>query len=195
MRANYKRDLATVAAAWAIFFVAACVVYVTVLAPQAEYKKQLEGELATKLATYESAKIAAQEKTRLSLNEQIKGLRERLKNFVVECEDSTNLTFYVSEIAGQKEVASFSINRREDRLKSEMPDCKHICEEHMNVRFNAEFNQFCALLNALERRRPVVFVDDFTITRSKSGELYHPVNMELAVFVMKPEDGGTAGAI
>jgi hypothetical protein len=118
-----------------------------------------------------------------------------LKNFVVDWEDSTNLTFYVSEIAGDKEVASFSINRREDRLKSEMPDCRHICEEYMSVRFNAEFNQFFALLNALERHRPVVFVDDFTITRSKSGDSYHPVNMELAVFVMKPADSGAASAI
>ncbi|MHC4622454.1 MAG: GspMb/PilO family protein [Planctomycetota bacterium] len=195
MRPNLKKNLVTVAVTWMAFFVAACVVYITVLAPQAELRERLAEEYATKQRRYESARIAAQEETKIRLKEQIQHLRDRLKNFVVDFDDTTNLTFDVSQIAGETGVAAFSINRRDDHTKSAIPDCEHIREECMTVRFSAEFNQFFALLNALERHRPVLFVDDFVIRRSTSGGSDHPVNMELAVFVVKPAAGGTTDAI
>jgi hypothetical protein len=195
MKSNYKRYLLTVVLTWTGFFAPACLVYLMVLAPQRKFRQQLDAELAGKLRTYEAAKIASQEKTKLRLDEQIRRLRTKLDKFVIDFEDSRNLTFDISQIAGEKEVASFSINRKDLAAKAELPDCERICEEHISVNFTAEFNQFAALVNALERHQPAVFVDNFSITRSRSGGAGHPVNMELAVFVRKQLEKRTPNTI
>jgi len=69
-----------------------------------------------------------------------------------------------------------------------MPDCDYIYENYIDISFNAGFSQFAALLNALERHWPVVFVDKFTITRSRQDNLERPVTMNLTVFVKKKQE-------
>lgn len=198
MKSICKKYFKTVALIWAGCFVLFFFVYMYVLAPQNKTKKQVERQLAEKKQMYESAVKAAQEKTKTQLREQIEQLRNKLKGFVVDFEDSANLTLDISQIAGERKVASFSIKGgkgKNNRRGSEIPGCKHIFENYINISFAAGFNQFAALLNALERHRPVVFVDKFKITRSVQGDSGHPVGMDLAVFVRKRQDSGATNAI
>jgi inactivated superfamily I helicase len=159
------------------------------LAPQKNSKEQLEKQLAEKKQMCDSALKTAQKETKIQLNEQIEHSRNKLKNFVIDFEDSANLTFDISQIANKKEVTSFSIETKKDRSGDSATSDKYISESHIDISFlTASFNQFAALLNALERHRPVIFVDKFAITRSDKSSSEHQVKMDLAVFVRKKQD-------
>jgi hypothetical protein len=161
------------------------------LSPQKKTKRQIERQLVEKKQMYESALKATQEKTKIQLREQIEQLRNSLKDFVIGFEDSVNLTLDISQIAREKNIASPSIKGgtgKSNRSGSEMAGCTHISENYINISFTAGFNQFAGLLNALERHRPVIFVDKFKITRSEQDDSGHQVDMELAVFVRKRQD-------
>jgi len=197
MKAIFKKYLKTVALIWSGCLVMFFIVYIYLLAPQRKTKKQIEKQLADKKQTYDSALKVTQEETKKQLEEQLGNLRNTLRNFVIDFEDSTHLTLDISQIAGEKKVASFTIKGKDDRRgrSSEIPGCENICENHIKISFNADFNQFATFLNALERHRPVLFVDRFTITRSDDDPSSHPVNMDLAVFVRKPQTSETLSTI
>jgi len=188
MKPIYKKYFATIALIWAGCFVLSFFVHMLVLAPQKKNKRQVETQLAEKKRIYSSVLDTAKEETKLELNEQIEYLRSSLRDFVIDFEDSANLTFDISQIANEKEVASFMIRTRDDSGGSAIPNCNYICENHIDISFTASFNQFAAFLNALERHRPVIFVDKFTITRSDEDSSGHQVKMSLAVFVRKQQD-------
>jgi len=187
MKSMYKKYLTKVALIWAGCFVLLFFVHMLMLAPQGKSKKQIKKQLVEKQQIYESLLKATREETKIQLNEQIERLRHDLGNFVIDFEDSANLTFDISQIANEKEVASFSIKTQEKKKRrdSTIPDYEYISEDHIDVSFTSGFNQFAALLNALERNRPVVFVDRFTIARSKEGNSGHQVNMDVSVIVRK----------
>jgi len=189
MKPIYKKYLKTVALVWAGCFVLFVFVYVLAMMPQRSSKKQIEELLADKKQIYDSARNAAQEKTKNRLNEQIRRLRNRLGDFVIDSEDLANLTFDVSQIASEKGVGSFSISIEDSDAATEVSgDDSYLRERNIDISFTGNFNQFAALLNALERCRPVIFVDKFTITRSSLGGSKHQVSMDLAVFVKKRQD-------
>lgn len=187
MRLAYKKYFTTIALIWAGCFVLFFLIYMLVLMPQKKSKIQIENQFAEKKKIYDSALKASQNETKNRLNEQIKNLENRLKDFVINFEDSAGLTFDISQIAKAKGVTSFGIRSGNDRRDSEIPDCSYICENRINIDFNAGFNQFAAFLNALERYRPVIFVDKFAITRSDRHSSDHKVDMSLAVFVKKQQ--------
>ncbi|UCG57970.1 MAG: hypothetical protein JSU70_00410 [Phycisphaerales bacterium] len=189
MKPICKRYFAMVGLTWAGSLVPCFFVYLLVLVPQKETKNQVEKQFVEAKQAYHSAVQAAQDETRTRLNDEIEELRHRLESFVIDFDSSANLTFDISEIAGQKEVTSFSIRGKDGHAALRAtPECEHIGEHHMSISFTAGFNQFADLLNTLERNRPVVFVDEFTITRSDTDDSSHLVNMDAAVLVRKPRD-------
>jgi Tfp pilus assembly protein PilO len=184
----YRKHLTTFALVWSGCFVLLFLIYMLMLAPQQRSKRQSDKELAEKRQVYETAVKAAQERTKRKLNEQIERLQYSLKEFAIDSKDSANLIFDIRQIATDKEVGSFEIEPKDTRGVLRKSDLKHISESQIDISFTAGFNQFAALLNALERYRPVVFVDKFKITRSKDVESGHKVDMGLAVFVRKRQD-------
>ena len=182
----YRKYFTTAALIWAGCFILFLFVYMIVLAPQKKTRKHIENQLAEKKRIYNSALKATEEETRIWLNEQIENLRSKLNGFVINFEDSANLTFDISQIASEKKLDSFSIKGKDTSKGS--ADFKYLSENHIDVSFAAAFNQFATFLNALERHWPVIFVDSFKITRSKRGDPSHKVNMSLAVFVRKRQD-------
>ena len=188
MKLIYREYFTKLALIWAGCFVLFFLVHMLMLAPQKKNKKQVEKQLAEKKQMYDSVLKVTQEETKIQLNEQIERLRNELKNFVIDFEYSANLTFDISQIASEKDVSSFSIKTKEERRGSETPDYNYIRENHMDISFSANFNQFATLLNALERHQPLIFVDKFIISRSKQDDSAHQVNMDVAVFVRKQQD-------
>lgn len=185
---TYRKHFTIVGSIWAgclILFVCA---YMVALGPQQKMKEQVENHLAETKRLYDSAMNADQEETKARSNEEIETLRNRLKDFVVDFEDTANLTFDISQIANEKKVDSFSIRTQEKGRLSAVLDLKYIQETHINLSFSGDFNQFATFLNALERHKPVFFVDNFKIIRSQQNGSKHKVNMSLAVFVLKQQD-------
>jgi hypothetical protein len=160
-----------------------------VLAPQKKHRRQLEKNLVEKKQLYDSALSASQEDAKSELNRRVEDLKDGLRGFVTDFEDSANLTFDISRIANEKKVGSFSVKAADVHRGNDIPNCSHIAENRINVTFTAGFNQFASFLNALERNSPVIFVDEFVITRSKHTDEVNQASMNLAVLVTKRQDG------
>jgi Tfp pilus assembly protein PilO len=184
----YRKYLTRTAIVWAACLVLFVLAHIFVLGPQKSGRRRLESTLTEKKQEYEMAQRAAQEQTRARLNEQIEGLRDILKDFVVDFEDSANLTFDIGRIANEEDVSSFSIKNKDKQGVSEIPDCNSICENHIDISFIAGFNQFATFVNALERHQPVLFVNEFKISRSNKGQLTYQVSLDIAAFVKKQQD-------
>ena len=184
----YRKYLTRAAIAWAACLVLFVLVYILVLGPQKSSRKRLESTLAENKELYEFAQRATQEQTKIRLHKQIDGLQDRLKDFVVDFEDSANLTFDIGRIANEEDVSSFSIKHNDKQGVSEIPDCTSICENHIDISFIAGFNQFATIVNALERHQPVLFVNEFIISRSNKGESTYQVSLDVAAFVKKQHE-------
>lgn len=189
----YKEYLTKAAIMWAACLALFVLAYLFVLGPQLSSKKRLENELAGKKEQYEMAKMAAREQTKAKLNEEIKGMRSTLKDFVVESKDSANLTFDIGKIANEEEVSSFSISNKNKQGIAEIPDCNTIGESHIDIGFIAGFNQFATFVNALERHQPVLFVNTFSISRSNRDKSAYQVTLDVAAFVRKQQERQLAG--
>ena len=187
----HKKYLITAGLIWAVFFVVFLLVYIIVLGPQKNNKKRIDSKLAEKKQVYESALRAAQKETKAQLNEQIEHLQSRLKDFVADFEDSANLTFAISQIADEKKIASFSIKGKDNLVLSGKPGSKYISENHIVISFIGGFNQFATFLSALERHRPVLLIDKFTITRSGQDDSVFRANLNVAAFVRKQQEDKT----
>lgn len=191
MKAIHKKYLTTVSLIWLAFVVLFIIAYLFLLAPQRKAKKQIEQQLAEKEKIYNSVQEMAQEETKIKLNEQIKSLQNILKDFAIDFEDSANLTFDISQIANEKNVDSLSIKTRDKqkRRTATKSNLEYIQENHTDISFTASFNQFATLLNALERHRPVIFVDNFSIMHSRKNITSNEAAMNISFFVKKRRDG------
>jgi Tfp pilus assembly protein PilO len=191
---THKKYLLTSAIIWAVCFVIFLLAYMFIVRPQKNSKKLVENRLEEKKQIYKSALRAANEDTRNRLNEQIESLRGRLQDFVADFEDSVDLTFDLGQIADEKKVTSFGSKVKSNRgLTMKKDEYKYIRENQINISFTGDFNQFATFLNALERHRPVIFVDKFTLSRSNRGDPGYIVNLSVTAFVRKHQDSKTAG--
>ena len=189
---THKKYLTKAAVVWAICLVMFLLAYMAVLRPQSINKKRLDRALTEKKESYEAAQAAAQESTKTQLHEQIQQLQERLRDFVIDFEDSANLTFDIGQIANEKKVGSFSVKSKDRRAGSTIAESGSIGENHMDISFIAGFHQFATFVNSLERHRPVLFVNGFTIARSSKDASSYEVTLDVAAFVKKPPETETA---
>lgn len=185
MKSVYTKYFRVGAFLWAGCFLGFLLFYLLVLAPQEKLRAQTERQFAETKSIADAAKAAAQEENRIKLEEQVKSLEKRLQDFVTEQEDTANLTFDISQISSDIKLNSFNITATGSEGIIEIENCDYIFAKRIHVDFTGSFNQFAAFLNALERWRPVIFVDTFGITRSQGGALGHEVDMILAVLVGK----------
>jgi hypothetical protein len=191
MKSNYGKYFKIGIIFWAACFIVLLLVYLAVLAPQERLRRATERKLAETQRMAQSAREAAEQKNRAELLEQLAKYDDRLKAFVVEQENAANLTFDIGRISSNVELNSFSsiFTGGEGTLKTD--NYKHITARQISVNFNSSFNKFAMFLNALERSRPVIFIDTFSITRSTESNYGHNVDMKLAVLVGK--DANTKG--
>jgi len=185
---THKKYLTIVGLIWAGCFVLFLFSYIALLSPQLKHKKTVETQLAKIKQNYDSAVKATQEETKIKTNEEIDNLQNRIKDFVIAFEDAANLTFDISQVANEKKVGSFNIKMQENKRGSAELDLNYLRENQIDIGFEGDFIQFATFLNALERHRPVVFVDNFKIIRSAMADSNHRVIMKLAVFVRKQQE-------
>ncbi|MBN1805547.1 MAG: hypothetical protein JW837_09865 [Sedimentisphaerales bacterium] len=190
----HKKYFLTSAVVWAVSFVIFLFAYIIIIGPQKKHKKLIENRLDQTRQEYEFAIRAAEEKNKKQLNDQIENLHSKLNDFVADFEDSVNLTFDLSQIAEEKKVASFGSKVKSNRGVAVKDEYKFISENKINITFTTgDFNQFATFLNALERHRPVIFVEKFTITRPSGHkeESSYQVNLNVTAFVRKQQENKT----
>ena len=184
----YKKYLMRAAIVWAACVMLLLVAFLMLLRPQIKTRINLQNKLAEKKQLYKSAQKAADEQTKIRLNEEIESLRDKLKAFVLNHEEAANLTFDIGQIANKEKVNSFNIESKDKRRNSAIPDSNSISENHIDISFSAGFNQFATFVNALERHRPVLFVNEFSIARTNQDDSAYQVALDVAAFVKKQQD-------
>jgi Tfp pilus assembly protein PilO len=189
MKKVHKKCIKYVAIAWGSCFFVFILAFIFVLAPQKAARLSLASKLSTVKDEYESAQMAKSLKNQKALAEKISELRNKLDSFVTGFESSHNLTFDISQIANEKAVESFTIKSRDNQRLMEIPNCKKLAQNSIDIAFLSSFNQFASMLNSLERNKPVVFIDQFKIVRSDKDNYSHQVTMNLSVLVRKPQQG------
>lgn len=190
MKRIYKKYFKTVGVIWTVCLVSFVLLYVLLLSPQMRNYKVLKAKLAEAENAYNLTVNSTSLDSLQKLKDQVEQLRIRMKDFVIDFSDTPNLTFDISQIAKEKQVASFSIKDRSSGKNSEIPNCDNISEKQVEIRFEAGFNQFAGFLNALERHRPVIFIDEFMIKRPSEGSAGNEIEMNLSVFVTKQQTEG-----
>lgn len=185
---TYKKYLTTIGLFWAGCLVVFILAYVIALGPQKKSKEQVKNQLSEIQQRHESILNATKEDSKAALNEEIENLRNIVKDFAADFENSSNLTFDIGQIANEKKVDSFSIKTQENARNSYGVNLKYLQENRIDLSFAGDFKQFASFLNALERNRPIIFVDNFKITRSPTDDSKHRASMKLAVFVRKQQE-------
>jgi len=183
-----KKHLAIAGIVWLACAVLFFLADVLMLAPRRKQRAQVEKQLQQTKQAHRSALLAAQEETQIVARAQLDQLRDGLGRFVIGSEDPGNLIFDISQLAKEKKVGSFSIRNKEQPGKTEESEFSKISENRIAISFTCSFDQFATFLNALERHRPVVFIDQFRFKRAKPNDKGHKVEMELAVFVRKQQE-------
>ena len=188
MKTVNKRYLTTIASIWFSFFVLLLLVNLVVLMPQRNRIKLLEKQIGEKKQTFEQALKIGDYDNQLRLDREIKQLRSELDGFVNAFDNLSNLTFEIRQIAVKEKVDSFSIRAKDSYQALAIPHCNYIRESRIDTNFLSNFNQFANFINSLERHKPVIFVDTFTIKRGDEQGDAHRVRVDLSVFVKKPQD-------
>ena len=187
MNTVYKRFFKFVPLVWGISIAAAVLTNIAVLAPQRELREQINNQLAEEQKTYTDLLKINEEKTKTRLKVQMAELRGSLSDFVASNEDLAGLTFDIGQMAKGLKAESFSISPQSGPNNRDATDGQYICECQMKVNFKSSFNTFAAFLNAVERYKPVIFVNKFAITHSEQDESVNKVSLDLSLFAKKKQ--------
>lgn len=183
MKRVFKEYAMTLGLIWAGCFIIFVFTYMLVLKPQGKIKREISKQLQEKKQDYISTYEASNEEVKKQSLVELEELQSRLGDYVADERAAANLTFDISRIANENSVLTFSVKSRDNKGTSEIPDCKLIGENRLDVSFNGNFRQFAMFLNALERHIPLIFVDSFSVSNDNSRDENARVNMSLSVFV------------
>ncbi len=175
--------LLIMAVVWVPCLALGAVSYAMILHPQMDQRRELETKIMQAKEHYARALEAAKPELQAHLTEQVDRLRNRIADFLVRPEDAPELAFEIGTLAQEARLESFGIKPTNTRASGKPSDCTAIEGKSLHVNFLAGYTRFAAFLNALERRRPVVFVETFAIDRTLEADAQPQIDMELAVLV------------
>ncbi len=175
--------MTTIAMVWTACGVVCLFIYLLVLSPQRQKMHSVNVKLEKKKENYREAVRISRPEHRKELEKELEALEQKVQDFAIDSENSANLTFAISEIAKANDLRSFSIRSSESDVVGGDKDDDTIKESHIAVSFTGSFQQFARFLNAMERNRPVLFVDNFSIEKGKEHEAGNRVNMDVVGFV------------
>ncbi len=187
MKRIHKRYLKTISLTWVSSLVLLVLGYLTVLGPHGRVVRDMSRELSDKEQAYNEAVEASQQHMKDRLAERLEQARDRIGDFVVDFEESANVTFDIGRVVDELKIGSFNIKARSgDRAGS--IETNYVTENEVEITFDADFTQFASLLNTVERHRPVLFVERFNISPPSQLEGKPHVTMNLVYLVRKPQE-------
>ena len=192
MKASYKKFLLTLALLWGGAFIVLSVTHMFLMLPQQKETELLGKQLMEKRLKYDRSKAADSEQAQAQLSEKVSELTEELNTFAAKVDDLDSLWFSISRIAGEIGVESFQGRGKENESYSLIPNCYNIGTASMEVDFAGSFTKFAKFINRLERYNPIVFIDEFTITRPSREGSEPKSKLFLSVFVRVPAEDSLA---
>ncbi len=187
MNSVYLAYLKVTAIVWGFCLAVFLLVFVLVLMPQKKLRENTEKEYNDSKIQADAAYAVSQESQIARLNQQIEDMNNRLNDFVFTPADVANLTFDISRISQNIGLGGFGISGTGNERVLLYDNCRYLFARSIPVSFNAGFNKFAAFVNALEKHRPVIFINTFSINRSQQSAGANKVDMELIVLVAKDQ--------
>ena len=184
MKSNKSKYLTTVALIWAACAILIFFAYMLVIGPQRKEKASVANRLIQQKRTYKTALKADDKQVQTKLAGQVANLRDRVGSFVVPFSDAANLTFDISQTARMQGI-EVGIQSEQVRTRPGQKEYKCIKENRFDVSLTSGFTEFAALLSAMERHEPALFVDNFSINRAAVMGEGHDAKMSLTVLVKK----------
>ena len=187
MKPVHKKFLITLGLIWGCSMVLLAAAYVCVSLPQKKALKAIDAKLSERSLVYDISKEA---NSKISIDErraQIDMLVDKLTLFVANSYDLDNLTFDISETAERLKVDSFSSKGSGSEIFVEIPNCGYIGYSFIEIEFSGSFNDFAIFVNEMERHKPVIFIDEFSITNKTDTKGLSKAVMYLAVLVQNPD--------
>ena len=185
---NYEKYIIKLVLLWLGSCVFPALFYVAVVLPQRDELRHTNRILAQKEEQYGRFSDSQEAQTRAKIDEKLKKRRGHYDDFIAAYGDSGSLVFAVSEIASEQEITSFSARQLANEPMTGKVKYEQIKENRINVTFESDFAAFARFVNTLERQRPIVFVDRFTVSKQQDEDARLKASMELAVFAMKERD-------
>jgi len=176
----------TVGAVWGLWLSGMILTYLLVVQPQHRTLAQVQKDFTVSNEQYNLAQTAQREDTQKHMAEKLEGVREFVRTFVINPTESSQLTFIISQLAGQCRLGNFTTKVKENAGSLNEQENLKIGEGWLELTFSSTFNQFATFLNSLEMNRPVVFVESAAIKRSDSGSL-HDARVLISYLMDKPD--------
>jgi len=190
----YKKYITTAIIVWAGSFVLFMLVYVFVLSPQKQELNQIRQKLSQRDADFKRAVEAETGAAKARLDKELADLHSKVDSFVSVTGDSSKVLVDVGQIANELRVTDFSSKVNKNEQSKTLPTCKVLAVDSIIVNFKGSFSQFARFINTLERHKPVIFADKFTISRSDKGNFANDINIVLAVLVCS-QDGANSNTL
>ncbi len=186
MKKKLKKHVKFINLVWISSVALAVFTYFVAIAPQSKVKQQVIAQLADRERAYSTVSKINNRQAQEDLDKQMQQWRDDIKQYVIAENELAGLTFDISQIAKDTKIDSFSITLN-DAYSKQKSVTKYITEKQLKVEFRADFNKFAAFLNAVERHRPAVVINEFTIGNTEHDASASQVNMILSVFVNKKQ--------
>ena len=186
MKPFHKKFLMIWALVWGISLLLMVVIYVFLMTPQKKGLEILRGELAEKEQQHSTSEIADSAETRTQLRREATQLSEKLAEYVVERDDLSKIPFSVKKIASEMGLREYESKRKPGKLYEEIGNCYRIGSMNVSLNFNSTFNEFARFINILERHKPVIFIEKFSVEQPSGNETELQINMIFSTFVRMP---------
>jgi len=158
-----------------------------VIEPKVALADELENQILAKKAEYKTVTEIADSSAKEALEQKFKTVCDRFDSFVVKNNGVSSLALHIKQIAGEIGVEDFSSKNKTIRSYEKIGRHERIEAGRILVDFKGSFAQFAEFVNKLERNKPVVFVDTFTIKRAIDSKSKHSFSMVLIFFVKKKQ--------
>lgn len=188
MNPIHRKSLIILVLLWGGALIVLSAIHMFLMLPQRKESELLVQKLMQKQLMYDSSKAAASERARGRLSQKVRELTGELDKFVARVEELDGIWFSVSGIANEIVVDTFQSRGIDSESYSAIPNCYDIGTASVEVNFSGSFNKFARFVNQLERYEPVVFIDYFTIARSRKEDSGPETKLILSVFVRVPEE-------
>jgi hypothetical protein len=155
-----------VAGVWGVWLAISVLLYLLILGPQGRLMATLQQTMQTATEDHELAQKAHRPETKLHIQERMEKATQNLNQFMIGADAASKLTVLISQLAAQQSLADFSVKTRELPPTFDDPKKSGITEAWLELTFSGPFNQCAAYINALERNKPVIFIESAEIQRN-----------------------------
>jgi hypothetical protein len=182
-----RKKLVIAGLIWGVSLAVFVPVYMFVLRKQFSDLDDKNVKLDSLMADVNEARFISLQESIDKFQSQVDEIKALFNRFVVPSKDyiQTLASIEIDKISKELGLESFYIDPWKGDEIAGFSECKYLFGQPMEVTFKATFTEFAKFLNMLERYKSVIFIDTFSIIRSKEKDAKHQIRMNLAVLVQK----------